>query len=65
MAEKTMQELAVEMAALKAGIEAMSQEISILKIAVAAGGQQAGRKNISPAEKAKLKEAFLTKVKGK
>lgn len=70
MAEKTIQELAAELAALKARVDAqdklvdlMTQEISLLKLAVANGGQQAGRRNLPPAEKARLKEAFMAKVK--
>lgn len=70
MAEKTMQELTSELAALKARVDVqdkvvdvMSQELSILKQAVANGGQQAGRRNLPPAEKARLKEAFMVKVK--
>ncbi len=70
MAEKTIQELAAELAALKARVDAqdklvdlMTQEISLLKQVVANGGQQTGRRNLPPAEKAKLKAEFLAKMK--
>lgn len=70
MAEKTIQELAAELASLKTrvdvqdkAVDLMTQEISLLKQAVANGGQQTGRRNLPPAEKAKLKAEFLAKVK--
>jgi hypothetical protein len=65
MAEKTTQELVKELAELKAAVDLMTQEISILKMAVANGGQQVGRRNLPPAEKAKLKAEYMAKVNGK